>query len=166
MIKKLKCFETIIYFTTVFNKPIQTLNSLLPSLYSLPDFQMSSFTFVLTGSLFTRNKVCKYACNNVTRWKAFFMDPTLQIQYTLEDRETTFLRVTTENTFVISDLQDTILEKLQEAVVRTHERFGSNYSVDLDIMYRHNDLRTEYGMVAGELVGFCEYPSVLSSMIC
>lgn len=115
------------------------------------------FTFVLTGSSFARRKVAQYVNQNTPFWQKSFLDPTLTITPVSMSDDTTFLTVTTENDFVVNELIDTVLRKLEEAVDRTHSKYKEQGDVDLDIMYRHKGIRTDIYMKAGEVAGYSEY---------
>ena len=112
--------------------------------------------FVLTGPLFTRTRVLKYVKQNLPFWRRDFLDPTLTITFEHMSFDTTFLTITTENDFVITDLISTVLKKLEEAVHWTHSR-NKDQGGDLDIMYRYRGIRTDIYMKAGEVTGYSEY---------
>lgn len=115
------------------------------------------FTFVLTGSPFARRKVAQYVKQNTPFWQKSFLDPTLSITPVSMSDDTTFLTITTENDFVVHDLINTVLKKLEEAVDRTHSKYKEQGDVDMNIMYRHKGIRTDIQMTAGEVSGYSEY---------
>ena len=130
-----------------------------------PSASQYPFTFVLTGSSFARRKVSQYVNQNTPFWQKSFLDPTLTITPVSMSDDTTFLTVTTENDFVVPELIDTVLKKLEEAVDRTHAKYKEQGDVDLDIMYRHKGIRTDIQMKAGEVSGYSEYV-LQQQMVC
>lgn len=118
---------------------------------------MYSINFVLNGSAFLRGKIAQYLRYNIPHIRADLYDMSVTIDCTPQDKETSFMVVTsTINEAFHSNITDIMLSYLEAAAERIDDVFPGQDDGDLAIMFRDKHILTEIQMMFGETVGYSE----------
>ena len=118
---------------------------------------MHAINFVLNGSPFLRGKIAEYLRCNIPHIRADLHDMSVNIDCTTQDKDTSFLVVTSAIPGAYhSNMTATLLTYVEDAAAKIDDVFPGQDDGDLAIMFRDKNIRTEIQMMFGETVGYTE----------